>query len=223
AERARNEIIGDKLSTATKRELIVQAAYDAYQQSYVETNRWTAFFLIRIIVLIISKKTCQLRYVIDDSAASRHPEESCCKERVSKQLQVEKNNDADSAEWEDLGNESSEECNETKLGKSAKDRRDYVYFPTYEKRVTRSEGEQRKCNDFVEENSILGQISAQELIKSKKTVKRRGKPIVEFTKSEKDAFPEQSTISKDNNQEKEKLGKFDSFKQKLQQYQLQKR
>ncbi|KAA6354470.1 MAG: hypothetical protein EZS28_050003 [Streblomastix strix] len=44
AERARNEIIGGKLSTATKRELIIQAAYDAYQQSYVTINRWTAFF-----------------------------------------------------------------------------------------------------------------------------------------------------------------------------------
>ncbi|KAA6364578.1 MAG: hypothetical protein EZS28_039896 [Streblomastix strix] len=232
AERARNEIIGGKLSTAIKRELIVQAAYDA---------------------------SCQSRYVIDDSAAPRHPEgrktsrktasarnltkelcpdkikrkqnpqedqnrnkirrlnsaESHSYERVSKQLQEEKNNDVDSAEWEDLGNESSEEYVETKLGKSAKNKRDYAYFPTQEKIITRSGGEQRKCNDFVEENSILEQISAKELIKSKKTAKQRGKAITESTKSEKAAVPEQNSIFKDNNQEKEKSGKFKYLKQKI--------
>ncbi|KAA6404376.1 MAG: hypothetical protein EZS28_000087, partial [Streblomastix strix] len=258
AEHARNEIIGGKLSTATKKELIVQAAYDACQQSCVATNRWTAFYSTGLWPRS-SQKACQSRYVIDDSAAPRHQEgrktsrktasarnltkelcpdkikrkrspqevqngnkirrlnseESRSQERVSKQLQEEKNNDVDSAEWEDLGNESSEEYFETKLGKSAKNRRDYAYFPTQEKIITRSGGEQRKCNDFVEENSILGQISAQELIKSKKTAKQSGKAITESTKSEKDAVSEQSTIFKDNNQEKEKSGKFESFKQKI--------
>ncbi|KAA6381172.1 MAG: hypothetical protein EZS28_023300 [Streblomastix strix] len=72
-ERARNEIIGGKLSTATKKELIVQAAYDACQQSCVATNRWTAFYSTGLWS-ILSQKACQSRYVIDDSAASCHPE-----------------------------------------------------------------------------------------------------------------------------------------------------
>ncbi|KAA6389867.1 MAG: hypothetical protein EZS28_014607 [Streblomastix strix] len=250
AERARNEIISCKLSTAIKRELIVQAAFDAYQQSIVATSRWTEFFSTSLWPRS-SLIACQSRFVIDDSAAPRHPEgrktsrktasarsltkelcpdkikrkrspqevqngskirrlnsaEQRSQECVSKQLQEEKNNDVDSTEWEDLGNEGSEEYMGTKLGKFAMDRRDYAYFPTQEKRILCSGGEQRKCDDNVEENSILRQISAQQLIKSKKTVIRRGKTTIESTKFENEAVSEQITISKDNNQEKKKQSK----------------
>ncbi|KAA6401323.1 MAG: hypothetical protein EZS28_003147 [Streblomastix strix] len=73
AQRARNEIFNGKLSTATMRELIVQAAYDTCQQSCVATNRWIAFFSTGLWPRS-SQKACQSRYVIDDSAASCHSE-----------------------------------------------------------------------------------------------------------------------------------------------------
>ncbi|KAA6391654.1 MAG: hypothetical protein EZS28_012819 [Streblomastix strix] len=73
AERARNEIIGGKLSIAARRELIVQAAYDACQQSCVATNRQAAFFSTGLLSRSF-QKAFQLIYIVDDFAAPRRPE-----------------------------------------------------------------------------------------------------------------------------------------------------